>query len=570
MSFVRPPVLLLLALILGLPLAGCESGNPQPFKVPTLQSLTAAPATVTLTVGETRALAVTGGYSDGSNENLTSRVGYSSSAAGVASVSAAGVITAVAAGTATITVTDAGTSRSTTVSVTVQPKVPVSIALTPRAFSISADATQALTVTATYADATTGALTSGVTFTSSDAAIATVSAAGIVTGKAAGTATITATHTASSRTATATVTVEARVLSYTVLDFKTPGVNYSLTPFGGESAELVSTGIPAGGPAGQVARISRNAGSECWAGTTLSVGARFSIGRLPFSATAKTITVLMHVPVAGMSVKLKVEDADDGSVSVETDTQAVTAGWQTLTFDFSKQSPGTAALNPARTYNKMSIFPNFSCPNPGPTANEVFHVSTITFVGAEAPSAPPLSDTPVGQSYTVMNFNAAGVTYALTPFGGNAAELTSVGVPAGGPSGQVAKIFRPVSSECWAGTTISTGAGFSIPTLPFSATAKTVTVQLHSPGAGKKIKLKVENAADGAVSVETDVVAAAGWQTLTFDFGTQSAGTAALDVAKTYNKMSIFPDFSCGSAAPSADGTFYVGPIVFVGASGPR
>lgn len=569
MSFARSTVLLL-ALLVGLPLAGCESGNPQPFQIPTLQSLSASPSSVTLTVGETRSLAIAGSYSDGSNENLTARVTYVSSAAAVATVSASGMIAAISAGTATITATDAASNRSTTVSVTVQPKTPVSIALAPRAFTLNPDATQALSVTATFADATTGSLTSGVTFASSDAAIATVSATGVVTGKAAGTATITATHTASSRTATATVTVEARVLSYTVLDFKTPGVTYTLTPFGGESADLVTTGIPAGGPTGQVARISRNAGSECWAGTTLSVGARFSIGRLPFSATAKTITILMNVPVAGMSVKLKVEDADDGAVSVETDAQAVTTGWQTLTFDFSKQSPGTAPLNAARTYNKMSIFPNFSCPNSGPTANEVFHVSTITFVGAEAASAPPLSNAPVGQSYTVMDFKTAGVTYALTPFGGNAAELTSTGVPAGGPAGQVAKIFRPVSSECWAGTTISTGPGFSIPTLPFSATAKTVTVQIHSPGAGKKIKLKVENAADAAVSVETDATAAAGWQTLTFDFGSQSAGTSALDTTKTYNKMSIFPDFSCGSPAPSADGTFHIGPIVFVGASGPR
>ncbi len=563
-------ITLLLVLLIGLPLAGCESGNPQSFQVPALQQVTVSPAAVTLTVGETRGLSVSGTYSNGSNETITSRVTYSSSAATVAAVSAAGVISAVSAGSATVTVADAASGRSATVSVTVQDKVPVSIALAPRAVSITTDGSQAIAVTATYADATTSTLTSGVTFVSSDATIASVSGAGVVTAKTPGTVTITATHTASARTATATVTVTARVLSYTVLDFKTSGVTYTLTPFGGESAELVTTGIPTGGPTGQVARISRNAGAECWSGTTMSVGARFSIGRLPFSSTATSVTVLIHVPVAGMGVKLKVEDADDASSSVEVDVQTVTAGWQTLTFDFAKQTPGTTPLNTAKTYNKMSIFPNFSCPNPGPTANEVFHVSTITFIGAEAPSAPPLGTAPVGQSYTVMDFKTAGVTYTLTPFGGNVAELASTGVPAGGPAGQVARILRPASSECWAGTTLSTGAGFSISTLPFSATAKSMTVQIHSPAAGKKIRLKVENAADGATSVETDATAAAGWQTLTFDFGAQAAGTAALDTTKTYNKISIFPDFSCGSSAPTTDGTFHVGPIVFIGASAPR
>lgn len=571
MSVARPSLPSLLLLLGCLALAGCgESGNPKPFQVPALQSLAVTPSSATLTVGETRALAVSGSYADGSTETLTTRVAYSSSAAGVATVSSAGVVTAVAAGTATITATDSASGRTATAAITVQAKVPVSIAVTPRAFDVNVDGTQALTVTATYPDATTGALTTGVTFASSDAAVAAVSAAGVVTGKSAGTATITATHTATGRTAVSTATVKAVVLSYAVLDFRTAGLTYTLTPFGGESADLVTSGVPAGGPAGQVARITRNAGAECWSGTTMSVGARFSIGRLPFSATAKTITVLMHVPVAGMSVKLKVENADDAASSVETDAVATTAGWQTLTFDFSRQSAGTAALDVSRTYNKISIFPNFSCPAPGPSANEVFHIGTVTFVGAAAPSAPPLSDTPVGSSYTVMDFNTAGVTYTLTPFGGNGSELTATGVPAGGPAGQVVRIFRPVTAECYAGTTLSTGANFSIPTLPFSATAKTITVRFHSATAGRKIKLKVENAADGTQSVETDVNSIVGWQTLSFDFGTPSAGTAALDPAKTYNKLSIFADFTCGASAATADGTYYVGPISFIGASGPR
>lgn len=571
MSLPRPSLSSLLVLSVCLFLAGCgEPGDPKPFQVPALQTLTVTPASASLVAGEARQLAVSASYADGSSQDLTSRVTYTSSATAVATVSGAGVVTAVAAGTAVVTARDAASGSAATAAITVLAKTPVSISLSPRAFDVNVDGTQALTVTATYADATTGALTSGVTFASSDPAIAAVSSAGAVTGKATGTATITATHTATGRTAVSTATVKAVVLSYPILDFRTAGLTYTLTPFGGESADLVSSGVPVGGPGGQVARITRNAGAECWSGTTLSVGARLSVGRLPFSATARTVTVLMHVPVAGMSVKLKVEDADNSATSVETDAVATTAGWQTLTFDFSRPSAGTPALDIARTYNKISIFPNFSCPAPGPSANEVFHVGTITFVGAAAPAAPPLSDTPSGASYTVMDFNASGVTYTLTPFGGDAAELTATGVPAGGPAGQVVKIFRPVTAECYAGTTLSTGANLSIPTLPFSATAKSMSVRFHSTTAGRKIKLKAENAADATQSVETDAVSIAGWQTLTFDFGSPSAGTAALDPAKTYNKLSLFADFTCGAAGASADGTYYVGPISFIGASGPR
>jgi hypothetical protein len=37
----------------------------------------------------------------------------------------------------------------------------------------------------------------------------------------------------------------------------------------------------------------------------------------------------------------------------------VVDAWETLTFNFANQAPGTAALNPAFTFNKVSIFFDF-------------------------------------------------------------------------------------------------------------------------------------------------------------------------------------------------------------------
>ncbi len=80
-----------------------------------------------------------------------------------------------------------------------------SIALSPGTAALIIGGTQPFSVTATYSDASTGALTTGVTYTSSATAVATPSADGIVTAVGAGSATITAT--ASGKVATATVTV---------------------------------------------------------------------------------------------------------------------------------------------------------------------------------------------------------------------------------------------------------------------------------------------------------------------------------------------------------------------------
>ena len=67
-----------------------------------------------------------------------------------------------------------------------------SIAVTPANFSLSMGTTQQFTATGTYADSSTKDLTSSVTWTSSDSAIADVDAAGLATGKAIGSVTITA------------------------------------------------------------------------------------------------------------------------------------------------------------------------------------------------------------------------------------------------------------------------------------------------------------------------------------------------------------------------------------------
>ena len=88
------------------------------------------------------------------------------------------------------------------------------------------------------------------------------------------------------------------------------------------------------------------------------------------------MTVRVWSPTAGTPVLLKVEHALDPTVSVETLATTTMAGaWETLTFDFANEAPGTAALNLAATYDKVSVFPDFGTPGAG----EVYYVDDITF-----------------------------------------------------------------------------------------------------------------------------------------------------------------------------------------------
>ena len=353
----------------------------------------------------------------------------------------------------------------------------------------------------------------------------------------------------------AVVTTPPATSSTNLVSFDAAGTTYTLTGFGGaEDATVVND--PSGGT-NKVAKIVKSATAELWAGTTMSTGANQSIATIAFTASAKTMTMRVYSPAAGVPIRLKVENAADPTKSVETEaTTTVANAWQTLTFDFANQAAGTAALNLATTYNKASVFPNF-----GKTGAQggggTWHFDDLSFVSAS--TTPPVTGT------SLVNFDAAGTTYTLTGFGG-AEDATVVNDPAGGTN-KVAKIVKSATAELWAGTTISTGANMSITTVPFTATDKTVTLRVFSTAAGIPIRLKLENAADPTKSVETEATTttANAWQTLSFNFANQVAGTAALNLATTYNKVSVFPNFG-KTGAQGGGGTWHFDDLSFAGA----
>jgi len=162
-----------------------------------------------------------------------------------------------------------------------------------------------------------------------------------------------------------------------------------------------------------------------------------------------------------------------------------------------------------------------------------------------------------------VTFDDPAVTYTLTGFGG--AEAASVVADPAGGANQVAKVIKSGTAELWAGVTVSTLPNNSIAPIPFSATAKTITVRVWSPTAGVPIRLKVEDAADGSKSCETEATTtvAGAWETLTFDFANPAAGTPALNLATTYNRMSVFPNFGKTGAQIGGPSTYYFDDFTF-------
>ena len=184
-----------------------------------------------------------------------------------------------------------------------------------------------------------------------------------------------------------------------------------------------------------------------------------------------------------------------------------------------------------------------------------------------------VASTPVA-SFSSLTFDEA-TAPTLTPFGVNTAPPEIVTDPSGGTN-KVLKVYKVPGSEQWAGVTVSTAASQAVGTIPFTATAKTMTLRVYSPAAGVRVRLKVENAGDSTITCETDAIttSAGAWETLTFNFANPGlappvggGATAALNLTKTYNKVSIFSDFGLGAggyAALPADRVYYFDTLTFV------
>lgn len=183
-------------------------GPPPAPSVASVASVAVAPATATLTIGDTVHLTAT--PKDSAGHPLAGRtITWSSSDTSVATVDASGLVTTHASGTATITATAEGHAGKATLTVNVAPVAQVVVS-PPSGMVILGNALELAT---TVIDARGDTLTDRpITWASSDTTIATVDTAGVVTPHFADTVTITATVDGQSGTAALRV-----VLRYTEL-----------------------------------------------------------------------------------------------------------------------------------------------------------------------------------------------------------------------------------------------------------------------------------------------------------------------------------------------------------------
>ena len=165
----------------------------------TLVSISFTPPDPTVASGTTTTITVTGTYSDGSTQDLTSSASFVSSNPAVATAGPNGTLVGVAPGTASITVQAGGQTSSFDVAVSAA--TIVSLAITPNPPNpLAIGTTEQFTATGTFSDGSTQNVSGSAIWLSSNNQVATVTNTGLATGVSVGNVSISAKASASMRT----------------------------------------------------------------------------------------------------------------------------------------------------------------------------------------------------------------------------------------------------------------------------------------------------------------------------------------------------------------------------------
>jgi len=535
-----------------------------------------------------------------------------------------GAVTAVAAsGTSVITAAFGG--QSGTATVTAAPAAVVSIAVAPATVSLPKGATQQLTATATYTDATTQDVTAdpGTTWTSGAVGVATVSATGLVTAVATtGTATITASSGGKSGT-TAVSAAPAAVTSIAV----TPA---TATVAVGMTQQLTATATMTDGTTPDVSALATWTSSVTTVATVSTAGLVTGVGASGTTTITAdyggkqgtaTITgaakVLVSIAVAPGTASLAVGESTN-LVATGTYSDASTADL-TASATWTSSAPGVATVsNTAGSKGTVTALSSSATPatitaaygGKSGTASVTVNPASVSSI-AITPASPQTAvgaSIPLTATATYTDGATLDVTSSATWVSGNTAVATVLdagakGLVTGVTAGQ-ASISASFGGQV--GTTIVTiKTVASIAVTPSTATVPAgTTTQLDATatltGGGTQVVTEFATWTSGATAVATvsdaagtkglvTAVAQSGTATISATLGATGSATitAALplvaSIAVTPNPVSLakgttqqltatatYTDATTGDVTQTATWSSANGAIASVTTSGTR
>ena len=422
-----------------------------------LVSIAVVPNQVSLPLGQTEQFTATGTFTDGSTQNLTQSATWISSAPATAPVSVGGAAVAKVIGAATISATS-GTVTGTA-NLTVVAAVPVSVNIVPSSLSLPLGSGSQLQAIITLSDGTTQDVTTTVTWSSPQPAIATVNAQGFVTATGKGAGQVSATYQALSSNSSITVGPPALV-SVAV----TP--NQVSLPIG-ETEQLTATGTFTDGSTQNLTQ-SATWISSAPANASVSVsGSAVAkvLGTATISATSGTVTG---------TASLTVIPATAVSVNVVPATLSMPLGT-------SSQLQATATMSDGTQQALSSSSPSITWQSSQPSMATVSAQGLVTAVGKGAAQVSATYEGVSGNTSVTVGPPAL-VSIAVTPSPsslpiGETEQLTATGTFTDGATQNLTQTVTWNSSAPATASVSVAGAALAkaIGTTTISATSGTVT-----------------------------------------------------------------------------------------------
>lgn len=424
----------------------------------TLTSIAVTPGTSSLPLGLHQQFTATGNFSDGSAQDITTMVTWTSTAPAVAPVSNVsgqqGLATALTTGSTTIMASFTGVTGSA--SLTVTAATLVSLSVTPTAATLAPGGLRQFTATGTYSDQSIQNLTTAVTWMTADSTVASISSAagsqGLASGIGVGSTSITAAlSTITSAPSTLTITAAAE-FAYAVNTYDDTVSQYTIG-MGGLLSPMATPTVASGSypesvivdPSGSYAYVANSGDGTI---SQFSVGASGALTALnPATVSAGNTPQAVAVDPSGRYVY--VANTGDGTVS----QYAIGAGGAlsalspSTVSDGGGSGPAAVAVDPTGHYvyvaNAAGTVSQFAIGTGGSLAA----LTPSTVAAGSIPQA--ITVDPTGRYVYVVNsgdnsvsqfaISAGGVLRALNPASVSTGTFPqSIAVDAGGQHAYVA------------------------------------------------------------------------------------------------------------------------------------
>jgi hypothetical protein len=193
----------------------------------------------------------------------------------------------------------------------------------------------------------------------------------------------------------------------------------AIVPFGGGLAATVANDPVVTSPVNLVAKYVVAAGDPGWAGGTVVANTTTNTVAPVVFGSNKIVTMRSYAPAAGRTVMLKFENSANPGQNFQIAVRTTVANqWETLSFDFANQGTGSSATfpfasgayDPAVTYDRVSIFPDFNTADPKPSGAGTYYFDELKYATVTA-STPSGGTVTYSSGFKAGNLTNEGGTY---------------------------------------------------------------------------------------------------------------------------------------------------------------